>query len=88
MTYVTDLVNHPTHYTADPSGIECLQIVRHRNFNIGNAIKYLWRAGLKDETKVIEDLEKAIFYIRDEINRLKGETGAPTHKVHNEGNNQ
>ena len=42
-----DPVNHPTHYTSDPSGVECIEITRHRNFNIGNAIKYLWRAGLK-----------------------------------------
>lgn len=66
-----DMVNHPTHYTSDPSGIECIQITRHRNFNIGNAIKYLWRAGIKDDSKQIEDLEKAIFYINDEIARLK-----------------
>lgn len=68
-----DQVNHPQHYTSDPSGVECLQITRHRNFNIGNAIKYLWRAGLKNEDRHIEDLEKAIFYIQDEIKRLKGE---------------
>jgi Protein of unknwon function (DUF3310) len=68
-----DQVNHPRHYTSDPSGVECLTITRHRNFNIGNAIKYLWRAGLKDEDKTIQDLEKAIFYINDEIKRLKGE---------------
>ena len=37
---MTDPVNHPSHYTSDPSGIECIQITRHRNFNIGNAIKY------------------------------------------------
>jgi hypothetical protein len=68
-----DQVNHPQHYTSDPSGVECLQITRHRNFNIGNAIKYLWRAGLKNEDRHVEDLEKAIFYIQDEIKRLKGE---------------
>jgi hypothetical protein len=66
-----DMVNHPPHYTADPSGVECIQITRHRNFNIGNAIKYLWRAGIKDDAKQIEDLEKAVFYINDEITRLK-----------------
>jgi hypothetical protein len=66
-----DQVNHPPHYTADPSGVECIQITRHRNFNIGNAIKYLWRAGLKNENTTIEDLEKSIWYIQDEINRLK-----------------
>jgi hypothetical protein len=66
-----DMVNHPKHYTSDPSGVECIDITRHRNFNIGNAIKYLWRAGLKDEKKTVEDLKKAIFYISDEINRLE-----------------
>lgn len=69
---MTDMVNHPKHYTSDPSGVECIQIVRHRNYNIGNAIKYLWRAGIKNEDKHIEDLKKAIFYITDEINRLEG----------------
>ena len=71
---MTDLVNHPQHYTSDPSGVECIQITRHRNFNIGNAIKYLWRAGIKDDTKTIEDLEKAVFYINDEIKRLQSLT--------------
>ena len=68
------MVNHPPHYTSDPSGVECITITRWRNFNIGNAIKYLWRAGLKDSenpNKTIEDLEKAIFYIKDEIARLQ-----------------
>jgi hypothetical protein len=67
-----DQVNHPEHYTTDPSGIECIEITRHRNFNIGNAFKYLWRAGIKDEARHIEDLKKAMFYIQDEINRLEG----------------
>jgi hypothetical protein len=67
-----DQVNHPPHYTQDPSGVECIQITRHRNFNVGNAFKYLWRAGLKDQAKTIQDLEKAIFYIQDEIKRLEG----------------
>lgn len=65
-----DPVNNPTHYTSDPSGIECIQITRHRNFNIGNAIKYLWRAGLKDGNSDIQDLQKAVWYIEDEIKRL------------------
>ena len=71
-----DMVNHPSHYTSDPSGVECIDIVRHRNYNIGNAIKYLWRAGLKNEQKHIEDLKKAIFYINDEIARLEGKYDA------------
>lgn len=66
-----DQVNHPVHYTSDPSGVECIQVTRHRNFNIGNAIKYLWRAGLKDSQAHVQDLRKAIFYIEDEIRRLE-----------------
>lgn len=66
-----DVVNHPKHYTSDPSGVECIEITRHRNFNIGNAFKYLWRAGLKHEDTVIQDLRKAVFYIEDEIKRIE-----------------
>lgn len=72
-------VAHPAHYNQDPSGVECIDIVRWRNFNVGNAIKYLWRAGLKAGTdeepkaKQINDLKKAIFYIQDEIKRIEGE---------------
>lgn len=75
-----DAVNHPKHYQ-DPSGIECIDIVRHRNFDIGNAIKYLWRAGLKQDAdktpieKQIEDLRKAIWYIEDEIKTLEAKKG-------------
>ena len=65
------MVNNPAHYTSDPSGVECIEITRHRNFNIGNAFKYLWRAGLKNEDTVIQDLRKAIFYIEDEIKRIE-----------------
>jgi len=64
-----DPVNHPKHYTSHPSGVECITITRHMTFNIGNAIKYLWRCGDKDNQ--IQDLEKAVWYIKDEINRLK-----------------
>jgi len=70
---VKDDVNNPKHYTSDKSGVECIEITRHRNFNIGNAIKYLWRCGLKDSSKHIQDLEKAVWYINDEIKRLKNE---------------
>lgn len=66
-----DIINHPKHYTSDPSGIECIQITRWRNFNIGNAIKYLWRNGLKENNSNIQDLKKAIWYISDEIKRLE-----------------
>lgn len=67
-----DMVNHPPHYTSHPSGVECIEVVRHYSFPIGSAIKYLWRAGLKGgEDARIEDLRKAVFYIEDEITRLE-----------------
>lgn len=64
-----DNVNHPKHYTQHPSGIECIQITEHMCFNLGNAIKYLWRADLKNDA--IEDMKKAIWYIQREIDKLE-----------------
>lgn len=64
-----DPVNHPKHYTKHPSGVECIQVTEHMSFCIGNAIKYLWRADLKNDA--IEDLEKARWYIAREIERRK-----------------
>jgi len=64
-------VNHPAHYCSHPSGVECIQITEHFNFCIGNAVKYLWRAGVKTENPV-EDLKKAIWYIQREIERVGG----------------
>lgn len=66
----------PEYYKSHPSGVECIDITRHYCFDIGNAIKYLWRAGLKQEegytsiSKEIEDLHKAIWYIEDRIKQL------------------
>lgn len=71
-----DPVNHPDHYTAHPSGVECIQITEHMNFNIGNAVKYLWRADLKNG---LEDLKKAEWYVRREIDRREREL--PTQPV-------
>lgn len=65
-----DPVNHPKHYTKHPSGVECIQITEHMNFCLGNAIKYIWRAGLKSDSKV-QDLEKAVWYIEREIAKEK-----------------
>lgn len=66
-------VNHPKHYTSHPSGIECIEITRHMSFNLGNAVKYLWRDGIKDVETPIQDLQKAIWYINDEINKRQKE---------------
>lgn len=63
-----DAVSRPKHYTQHPSGVECITITEHFNFCIGNAIKYLWRAGLKGDA--IEDLKKARWYIDRELNNM------------------
>lgn len=62
-----DRVNHPPHYTSHPSGIECIQVTEHMGFNLGNAVKYIWRADLKGDS--IEDLRKAKWYIERELLR-------------------
>ena len=74
----TDNVNHPQHYTwlKELCGIEVIDITRHMNFCLGCAIKYIIRAGhkkdasLTDTDKQVEDLNKAIWYIKDEIKRI------------------
>lgn len=67
---MNDSVNRPKHYISHPSGVDCIQITEHMNFCLGNAIKYIWRADLKEDA--IEDLRKARWYIEREIEkRLK-----------------
>jgi hypothetical protein len=75
-----DKVNHPSHYMwlKDKCGIEVIDITRHLDFDLGNAIKYILRSGHKSEagyddvSKTIEDLEKAVWYINDKIKMLNG----------------
>jgi len=64
---MTDNIDHPKHYTEHPSGVECIQITEHMGFNLGNALKYIWRCDLKGDA--IEDLRKAIWYINREIEK-------------------
>ena len=67
-----DEVNHPTHYTSHPTGVECIDIAEHMSFNVGNAVKYLWRAGLKTSDSK-RDLQKARWYVDRELKRLYGQ---------------
>jgi len=69
MKGVEDVVNHPSHYTSHPSGVECIQITEHMGFNLGNALKYIWRADLKSDA--VEDMEKSIFYLKREIDKRR-----------------
>ena len=71
---MTDNINRPEHYTSHPSGIECIDIAQHHDFLIGNAIKYLWRAGIKSTDTEIQDLKKAIWYIERKIKILGEKT--------------
>lgn len=74
-----DNVNHPSHYTwlKEKCGIEVIDITRHLDFNTGNAVKYLLRAGHKEDAaltsleKEIEDLKKAAWYINDKVKMLE-----------------
>lgn len=62
-----EAVNHPAHYNQHPSGVECVEVAEWFGFNLGNAIKYIWRAGHKDDA--IEDLKKAAWYVNREIEK-------------------
>ena len=67
---INDAVNHPKHYTEHPSGVECIQVTEYFTFNVGNAIKYLWRAAVRG--RQLEDLQKARWYVEREIVRIYG----------------
>jgi len=67
-----DTVNHPDHYNRI-AGVECITVVEHMTFNMGNAVKYLWRAGLKPGADTVTDLRKAVWYIEREIARIEQE---------------
>lgn len=73
---MSDMINHPPHYTSHPAKcdcgkpIECIDVTRHMSFNIGNAVKYLWRCDLKGAA--LDDLRKAVWYINDEIRKREG----------------
>jgi len=62
---------NPDHYKSHPSGVECIDVTRHMSFNCGNAVKYIWRNGLKDGNPSAQDLKKAIWYLQDEVNKLE-----------------
>ena len=70
----TDNINHPPHYTAHPSGVECITITEGFSFNLGNVIKYLWRA--EEKGALIADLQKAEWYLRREIDRRINEANS------------
>lgn len=67
---IHETINHPKHYNQHPSGVECITVVEWFNFNLGNAIKYIWRWEGKNG---LEDLKKARWYLDREIARLESQ---------------
>lgn len=82
MSFMTDTINKPKHYRSLGAMcdcgqvIECISVTRHLNFNLGNAIKYIWRCDHKENT--VEDLKKAVWYLNDEIKRIQKLNPPPT----------
>ena len=72
-----EFIDHPKHYNNHPAGVECIDIIEWMTWNIGTAMKHLWRAGLKPGVSAIQDLRKAIWYIEREIGRLENESNIP-----------
>lgn len=65
-----DPVNHPSHYTGHPAGVECIDVIEANTFyNLAAAMKYIWRVSWGSKDNDIQDLEKAAWYIRREIDR-------------------
>ena len=85
MTQDHDPVNHPTHYASEAKcsncgeTIEAIDVIRHLGFNLGNSMKYIWRAGKKDD--VVQDLKKAAWYLQDQIAMLQGEKNPNVHRL-------
>lgn len=65
-----EAVDHPRHYNTHPSGVECIQVAEHFGFNLGNVVKYIWRA--EEKGAPLEDLKKAQWYLRREIEKREG----------------
>lgn len=66
---MSDPVRQPAHYTNHPSGITCIQVVEDMSLCCGSAVQYIWRH--RDKGQPIQDLEKAVWYLEREIDRLK-----------------
>ena len=70
---MSDPVNHPSYYTRFSNGSEVIDITENLSFNLGNVVKYVSRAGAKDHATLIQDLQKAEFYLKREIARVQME---------------
>lgn len=80
---VSEAVVHPDHYGGGDNPYEVIKVIAEwkLGFNLGNAVKYIARAGKKDPAKEIEDLKKARFYVDWHINRLEAEARVVAHDI-------
>jgi hypothetical protein len=63
-------VEHPRHYNAHKSGFECIELIEHLPANLANAVKYIWRCGLKATETPLRDLQSARWYTKREEERI------------------
>lgn len=83
----TEQVSHPSHYAwlKDLCGVEPIEICQHFDFSVGNALKYIMRKGkvernLTEKQQRIQDLEKAIYYLKNEIDLMKNDSNNKDNK--------
>lgn len=73
---MTDFVNSPKHYTSHPAGIEAIDVLRHStDYDLGQAMKYLWRVMWGGKWDRVEDVEKAVWYLNDWLSRHRKSSG-------------
>jgi hypothetical protein len=72
-------VDHPNHYKGQEGKIEAIDVIENYdlNFSLGNAVKYILRAGFKPDSSYVEDLSKAVWYLNREIQRTKKDETKP-----------
>lgn len=68
---VYEEVLHPVHYNSHPSGVECIDVIKHMSLCVGTAVKHLWRVGLKPGSTEATDIKKAIEYLQFELDRIE-----------------
>ena len=83
----SEQVSHPSHYAwlKDLCGVEPIEICQHFDFSVGNALKYIMRKGkvernLTEKQQRIQDLEKAIYYLKNEIDLMKNDSNNKDNK--------
>jgi hypothetical protein len=72
-------VTAPPHYRKHPSGVECIEVTEWMGFNLGNAIKYIWRADFKGSRET--DLRKAIWYLERELAKTVSKAAPAEHPI-------